>query len=118
MSTNMSPATNVDFTETALYTQEFPYIDSIPQGYPNSNLETARSYHFSKLSDNVVRNKNWYDLLTADVTNDWFTKYFSIGYPLSKNSIGKPLNLENMVTIVEKMAEYFNFIPVSSVIIL
>lgn len=92
--TNISPAENVDFSETALLTQEFPYLDSVPKDYPVANLESSRGYFFAKLSDIATKNKSWFTLLTTDNTNDWFTKYFSLGYPTEidyeQNLISKP----------------------------
>jgi len=88
---NISPAENVDFSETALLTQEFPYLDSVPKDYPISNLESTRGYFFSKLSDVVTKSKSWYELFTSDNTNDWFTKYFSVGYPSDLNYNGEPI---------------------------
>jgi hypothetical protein len=78
---NLSPADNVDFVETAVLTQEFPYLDSTPQGYPNDSMSSSRSYQFARLIDIAAKNRTWYDLMTNDTGNDWFTKYFSIGYP-------------------------------------
>lgn len=42
----------------------------------------------------------------------WNKKEFSIGYPLSKNLPEIPLNLENMINIVELLAVYFDFIRI------
>jgi hypothetical protein len=81
---NLSPSSAVDFAEPAVLTHEFPYLDAIPQDYPTESLETSRSYFFGKLSDVAYRGKTWYDLITADNTNDWFFKYFSLGYPTEK----------------------------------
>jgi hypothetical protein len=79
--TNFSPDPEVDFTEPLLLTHEFPYLDNVPKDYPEETLEGSRSYFFQKLSDVAYQNKSWYELLTADNTKDWFTKYFVVGYP-------------------------------------
>jgi hypothetical protein len=78
---NLSPNDQVDFTETSVLTQEFPYIDSFPKSYPDENAEFSRSYMFTQLDDTAYQNRTWYDLITSDSRNDWFTKYFSVGYP-------------------------------------
>lgn len=79
--TNFSPDSEVDFTEPLLLTHEFPYMDAVPKDYPEESLEGSRSYFFQKLSDIAYNGRSWYDLLTKDDTNDWFTKYFVVGYP-------------------------------------
>jgi hypothetical protein len=79
--TNFSPDSEVDFTEPLLLTHEFPYLDNVPKDYPEEALEGSRSYFFQKLSDTAHNGRTWYDLLTTDNTNDWFTKYFVVGYP-------------------------------------
>lgn len=78
---NLSPSNAVDFPEPTIFTQEFPYIDAIPQDYPANSLETSRSYFFARLGDLVWRGQTWYDLITSNNENDWFLKYFSLGYP-------------------------------------
>ncbi len=78
---NLSPNDQVDFTESSVLTQEFPYLDSFPKSYPNENAEFSRSYMFAQLDDIPYQNRTWYDLLSSDSRNDWFTKYFSVGYP-------------------------------------
>jgi hypothetical protein len=78
---NLSPSNAVDFPEPTVFTQEFPYIDAIPQDYPIDSLETSRSYFFGRLGDIAWRGQSWYDLITNNVENDWFLKYFSLGYP-------------------------------------
>lgn len=78
---NLSPNDQVDFTETSVLTQEFPYIDSLPKNYPDENAEFSRSYMFAQLDDVAYQNRTWYDLITTDSRNDWFTKYFAVGYP-------------------------------------
>jgi len=78
---NLSPNDQVDFTETSVLTQEFPYIDAFPKDYPNENAEFSRSYMFAQLDDIAYQDRTWYDLITSDNRNDWFTKYFAVGYP-------------------------------------
>jgi len=91
---NMSPSNQIDFVETSVLTNEFPYLDSVPKDYFEDALEGSRSYMFTKLDEVAVKGKTWYELLKNDDTNDWFTKYFSVGYPseevYSGNKITKP----------------------------
>ena len=90
---NLSPNEDVDFVEASVLTNEFPYLDVTPKDYPTDSFENSRSYMFGRLSDTVYDGKSWLQLLTADSGNDWFTKYFAIGYPseisFSGNKIGK-----------------------------
>lgn len=88
--TNFSPDSEVDFTEPLLLTHEFPYLSGVPKDYPEESLEGSRSYFFQKLSDIAYNGKSWYELLTTDNTNDWFSKYFVVGYP---NEISPENNL-------------------------
>jgi hypothetical protein len=87
--TNFSPDTSVKFAEPSLLTNEFPYLDTVPKDYPTESLEGSRSYMFAKLSDIAKGNSTWYDLLTSDDTDDWFTKYFALGYPNEINDLNE-----------------------------
>jgi hypothetical protein len=66
-------------------------LDTVPKDYPEDSLEGSRSYMFAKLSDiaDPATGRSWYDLMTTDTTDDWFTKYFAIGYPTELSSSGK-----------------------------
>ena len=86
--TNFSPDTNVKFAEPSLLTNEFPYLDTVPKDYPIESLEGSRSYMFAKLGDVAKDTKTWLDLLTTNDDDDWFTKYFAIGYPTELNQEG------------------------------
>ena len=79
--TNFSPDTNVNFAEPSLLTNEFPYLDTVPKDYPAESLEGSRSYMFAKLNDIAKGDSTWIDLLTSNDDDDWFTKYFALGYP-------------------------------------
>lgn len=81
---NLSPNGQINFAETAVLTHEFPYLDSFPKNYPVDSLDSSRSYMFAKLDDQATNGKTWYTLLSTDISNDWFTKYFSVGYPTEK----------------------------------
>jgi hypothetical protein len=86
---NFSPDSSVSFAEPSLLTNEFPYLDVVPKDYPDESLEGSRSYMFSKLSDTAKSGKSWYDLLSGNIEDDWFTKYFAIGYPTELASVGE-----------------------------
>ena len=85
---NMSPSDQIDFTDTSVLTNEFPYIDATPKDYFVSALEGSRSYMFQRLDDVAYDGKTWYELLTTNNENDWFTKYFSVGYPTEETYSG------------------------------
>ncbi len=86
--TNFSPDDSVDFAEPIILSHEFPYLDTVPKDYPESNVGSSRSYMFAKLSDIASNGKSWYDLITSDNTNDWFLKYFAVGYPTELDYYG------------------------------
>lgn len=86
---NFSPDANVNFAEASLLTNEFPYLDTVPKDYPDESLEGSRSYMFAKLTDVAKDSSTWYDLLTSNDNDDWFTKYFAIGYPTERNSLNQ-----------------------------
>ncbi len=86
--TNLSPDIRINKSDPSLLTHEFPYLESVPKDYPVESLEGSRSYMFSKLSDIAANNQSWLTLLSTDLSNDWFTKYFSVGYPTEKNIYG------------------------------
>ena len=86
--TNFSPDTNVNFSEPSLLTNEFPYLDTVPKDYPTESLEGSRSYMFAKLGDTAKGVQTWLDLLTTNDDDDWFTKYFALGFPTEINQEG------------------------------
>ena len=85
---NFSPDSNVNFAEPSLLTNEFPYLDTVPKDYPTESLEGSRSYMFAKLDDIAKDTFTWHDLLTGNDEDDWFSKYFSLGYPTEKDEYG------------------------------
>ena len=86
--TNISPSSQIDFAEPSMFTQEFPYIDSTPKDFYTPGYVESRSYMFEKLTDVAYNGKTWYELLTSNDDNDWFLKYFSVGYPTEFDEIG------------------------------
>ncbi len=88
---NLSPNEDVDFFEPGVLTNEFPYLDSTPKDYPLVSFENSRSYMFARLNDLAYDGKTWLDLLTTDERADWFTKYFTVGYPSEENFNGQKI---------------------------
>lgn len=89
--TNFSPDDSVDFAEPIILSHEFPYLDTVPKDYPENNVGSSRSYMFAKLSDTANNGKSWYELLTSDNANDWFLKYFAVGYPTELDYYGSAI---------------------------
>ena len=89
--TNFSPDNSVDFAEPIILSHEFPYLDTVPKDYPEDNVASSRSYMFAKLSDIAYNGKSWYELITSDNTEDWFLKYFAVGYPTELDYYGQSL---------------------------
>jgi len=85
---NFSPDSSVNFAEPSLLTNEFPYLDTVPKDYPIESLEGSRSYMFAKLDDIAKDSYTWQNLLTSNDDDDWFSKYFSLGYPTEKDQNG------------------------------
>ena len=88
---NLSPDDSVDYAEPLILSHEFPYLDTLPKDYPEVAVEGSRSYMFAKLSDIAHAGKTWYDLLTTDNTNNWFLKYFAVGYPTEIDYYGEKI---------------------------
>ena len=89
--TNFSPDNSVDFAEPIILSHEFPYLDTVPKDYPEESVSSSRSYMFAKLSDIAANGKSWYELLTTDTSEDWFLKYFAVGYPTELDYYGNSL---------------------------
>ena len=85
---NFSPDSSVNFAEPSLLTNEFPYLDTVSKDYPTESLEGSRSYMFAKLNDIAKDGFTWHELLTGNDDDDWFSKYFSLGYPTEKDEYG------------------------------
>ena len=102
---NMSPSNQIDFVETSVLTNEFPYLDSVPKDYFEESLEGSRSYMFAKLDEVALKGKTWYELLKNDDTNDWFTKYFSVGYPTEEVYSGDKITKSR-----EERFTFFNYV--------
>ena len=86
--TNFSPDTEIKERNPGLHTHEFYYLDKFPTNFADDLLSNSRSYFFEPLSKIVYNNKSWYELFKEDLTQDWFSKYFIVGYPteIDKNN--------------------------------
>ena len=105
--TNFCPDYFEEKTNPHSLTHEWNYIDRIPKNYDQDSIENIRSYFFDRL-DNIVPvlNKTWYELF-HDNDKDWFTKYFTIGYPTEK--------FKN-VNVVKRKEERFSTISYDSIL--
>lgn len=70
---NFSPSIEQDSVDPQYHTHEWPYIDSISDNYPLSDVQPF-SYAFESIDE--------YDF--SSVETDWFSIYFSTGYPTEK----------------------------------
>ncbi len=92
--TNFSPSFDVT-RDSSVYTHEWFYLDEHPRAYPEELTKNSRGYMFQSLNDvpGFENNtKTWRELL-YDVNVDYFTKYFSLGYPhetYNNNAVLKP----------------------------
>jgi hypothetical protein len=93
--TNFSPDTEVKEQNARLHTHEFYYLDKIPKGMSKDLLSNLRSYFYQDITSASLQykgeNVSWYQLF-KDKDNDWFSKYFSIGYPNELNKDGEKIN--------------------------
>jgi hypothetical protein len=90
-----SPSENLVAPNPTFLTHEWPYLDSVPLDFPVIEYpESTFSYFFDKLTD-------VYDF--SSLKRDWFSYYFSTGYPTEKVE-GEIVNLDP----TEKYS-YFNF---------
>ncbi len=78
--TNLSPDTEIKDRNPSLHTHEFYYLDRFPEDFPIDFLPNSRSYFFQSLGEEVKSGLTWYDILKTN-DNDWFSKYFTVGYP-------------------------------------
>ena len=87
--TNFSPVEDI-VSDPSLFTHEWYYLDRHPDKYPKDLMINSRSYMFTSLNDipfensnkisEKYSNKTWKELL-YDTDVDFFTKYFTVGYP-------------------------------------
>ena len=68
-----SPSSTMQDPDPRYHTQEWPYLDSVPDSYPIAKFPTyAFSYMFDPLG-------TVYDF--SSLKRDWFSAYFTTGYP-------------------------------------
>lgn len=103
--TGFSPDTEIKEQNSQLHTHEFYYLDKFPEGFSVDLLPNSRSYFFQDITSKLLTvdntEKSWYELFKNN-SQDWFTKYFSVGYP---TEIGQDGN-----SVKKKSEERFVFI--------
>lgn len=73
---NFSPSEFLQTPDPIFFTHEWPYLDSVPLKFPALTYpESTFSYFFEELSDT-------YDF--SSLKRDWFSQYFSTGFPIEK----------------------------------
>jgi hypothetical protein len=78
--TNLSPDHRIRKQEPELLTHEWFHLGSVPELYDIEKFKSSRSYIIDSLNTVTANGSTWYELL-KDTTNDYFTKYFTIGSP-------------------------------------
>jgi hypothetical protein len=103
-----APDTQIREQNARLHTHEFFYLDKFPAGFDETYLPNSRSYFFDEITDKIIETTkgftSWYELF-KDNTQDWFTKYFAIGYPTEYDYKGNPVNKK-----LEERYVYLNFV--------
>jgi hypothetical protein len=97
---NFSPTENISTPDPVYHTHEWAYLDQVPDKFdPIAHPESAFSYFFDHLNET-------YDF--SSLKRDWFSAYFSVGYPIEKfkNSNGEYVSLD--IDPIERYS-YFNF---------
>lgn len=104
-----SPDIQIQDRNPILHTHEFFYIDEFPSNFSPELMENSRSYFYENISDKVVsvndELKSWYELFQQN-DNDWFSKYFTLGYPTELNQ-----NTEKVRKKTEERYVFTKFIP-------
>ena len=78
---NFSPSTEKDQADPRFHTHEWPYLDSVPFDFDlNRFTDSAFSYFFENLDTSI------YDF--SSLKRDWFSEYFSVGYPTEEWTSG------------------------------
>jgi hypothetical protein len=73
---SFSPSSEMFTPDPRYHTHEWPYLDAVPDAFPISSFpEYAFSYMFDPLSTK-------YDF--SSLKRDWFSTYFTMGYPTEK----------------------------------
>jgi len=97
---NFSPSENLQVPNPIFFTHEWPYIDSVPLDFPILDYpESTFSYFFDELNDT-------YDF--SSLSRDWFTQYFSVGFPVEKTK-DKTGNYQSVKIDPIERYSYFNY---------
>ena len=97
---NFSPSEILQTPDPIFFTHEWPYIDSVPLKFPTLNYpESTFSYFFEELNDT-------YDF--SSLKRDWFSQYFSTGFPIEKAKDSNSIYQTVKVDPSEKYS-YFNY---------
>jgi hypothetical protein len=111
--TGFAPDTEVKEQNSQLHTHEFYYLDSFPKGFSSDLLPNARSYFYNDITTKLINingiDKSWYELF-QDNTQDWFSKYFSVGYPTELDFENNPVKKKSeeryvFVNLIEGIQE-------------
>lgn len=103
--TNFSPDTEIKERNPRLHTHEFYYLDEYPSDYPSDSLASSRSHFSQNISDPVYNGKSWYELFQQN-DNDWFSKYFTIGYPNELDADGNKVSAKTQERYI-----FTDFVP-------
>jgi hypothetical protein len=96
---NYSPSLFLQQSDPRFHTHEWPYLDSIPLNYPITTYpDGAFSYFFDPITDK-------YDFSSTE--KDWFSEYFSVGYPTEKILNGS--SYDALKVDPSERYSYFNF---------
>lgn len=86
---NFSPDPDIAEQNSQLHTHEFVYIDSIPKDFDPDFLPTTNHIFYNDISKKrwkfEGKDVSWYDLFKINTEIDYFTKYFTVGYPTEKH---------------------------------
>lgn len=98
-SMNYTPSLFLQTADPRFHTHEWPYLDSVPINYP---IQTYPEFAFSYFYDPVTSK---YDF--GSTRKDWFSEYFSVGYPTEKILDGE--DYVSLRVDPKERYSYFNF---------
>lgn len=97
---NFTPSEILQAPDPIFFTHEWPYLDSVPLKFPTLEYpESTFSYFFEELNDT-------YDF--SSLKRDWFSQYFSTGFPIEKAKDGNNVYQSVKTDPLEKYS-YFNY---------
>ena len=97
---NFSPSSELSTSDPRYHTHEWTYLDSVPTDFPIGTFpDYTFSYFYEPISDK-------YDF--KSMSKDWFSEYFSTGYPTERylDATGNFSQIE--IDIAERYS-YFNY---------